>query len=317
MLSVVLLGLSLFLWYALRQPALPEGVVSGNGRIEATEYDIAAKQAGRLDSVFVNEGDMVVAGRTLARMNEDDLVASLDECEAQIRLARNEKLRASAMAAQQAGESSLADKDYARYRKLFDQDVISRQELDHALTKREGLNSAVSATQAQVAEAGSAIEAVIAKSRIIRNNIEDCRLKAPVDGRVLYRLAEPGEVLPAGGRVLTVLDLSDAYMTIFLPSEMAGRLVIGSEARIVLDAFPRMVIPASVSFVSSRAQFTPKEVETSSEREMLMFRIKLKIDPELLRTRLKDIKTGLTGVGYVRLSSSVAWPEALQLRISR
>ena len=107
-------------------------------------------------------------------------------------------------------------------------------------------------------------------------------LKSPIAGRVLYRLAEPGEVLAAGGKVLTVLELTDVYMTIFLPTALAGRIAVGSEARIVLDAVPQYVIPATISFVAARAQFTPKDVETRTEREKLMFRIKVRIDPELL-----------------------------------
>lgn len=314
---VALLFVSVVLyWFFFRSDTLPEGIVSANGRIEATEYDIAPKQGGRLDSVFVREGDMVSAGGTLALMDQADLLATLEESEAQIRLSESRRNQASAALMQQQAESRLARKDYARYSKLLAQDVISRQQFDQARAKMESLEAAVKATGAQLTEAGSGIEAIRAKTRVVKNNLEECRLKTPVDGRVLYRLAEPGEVLPPGGKVVTVLDLTDVYMTVFLPSEMAGRLVVGSEARIVLDAFPEWVIPARISFVASRAQFTPKEVETRSERDKLMFRVKLQIDPELLRTRLRNIKTGLTGEGYVRLSQDTEWPEKLRVRLS-
>ncbi|MEJ1589538.1 HlyD family efflux transporter periplasmic adaptor subunit, partial [Escherichia coli] len=89
----------------------------------------------------------------------------------------------------------------------------------------------------------------------------DSELKAPRDGRIQYRVAEPGEVLAAGGRVLNMVDLADVYMTFFLPTEQAGLLALGSEARLVLDAAPDLVIPANISFVASVAQFTPKTVE--------------------------------------------------------
>ena len=123
---------------------------------------------------------------------------------------------------------------------------------------------------------------------------------------MLYRLAEPGEVLAAGGKVLTVLELTDVYMTIFLPTALAGRIAVGSEARIVLDAVPQYVIPATVSFVAARAQFTPKDVETRTEREKLMFRVKVRIDPELLTKYRDQVKTGLPGVAYVRLNAGAA-----------
>ncbi|HWR00292.1 MAG TPA: HlyD family efflux transporter periplasmic adaptor subunit [Chlorobaculum sp.] len=314
--AALLLSAVIF-WQLFNKQKLPEGIAAGNGRTESTEYDIATKQAGRLDSVFVQEGDMVTAGRVLAIMNTDDLRSSLKESEAQAHVASSERSRASAAVAQYQSERVMAERDYQRFRNLYNQDVVSKQTLDQVSTKKSVTNDAVKATQAQVAGAASSIDVIRAKAQVIKNNIEDARLKSPVDGRVLYRLAEPGEVLPAGGKVLSVLDLSDVCMTIFLPAEQAGRLAIGDQARIVLDAAPKMVIPATVSFVAPRAQFTPKEVETSTEREKLMFRVKLKIDPALLRQHLSQVKTGLPGMAYVRINSTVEWPENLKVRIQQ
>ena len=101
-------------------------------------------------------------------------------------------------------------------------------------------------------------------------------------------------------------------MTVFLPTEEAGRLPLGTEARIVLDALPDYVIPATVTFVSPQAQFTPKQVETRSERDRLMFRVKLRIDADLLRRHAEQVRTGLPGIGYVRLSPDTPWPAWLQ-----
>jgi HlyD family secretion protein len=122
-------------------------------------------------------------------------------------------------------------------------------------------------------------------------------------------------VLPAGGKVVTVLDLADVYMTIFVPTEQAGRVGFGAEARMRLDAFPELVLPASVSFVSPEAQFTPKEVETRTEREKLMFRIKVKIDQALLEQHLEQVKTGIPGVSYIRLADAGEWPDDLAVRL--
>ena len=138
----------------------------------------------------------------------------------------------------------------------------------------------------------------------LKTDIDDCVLKTPIRGRILYRLAEPGEILGAGGKVLTVLELTDVYMTIYLPANQVGKVIIGSAARIKLDAVPEFTLPASVSFVAPEAQFTPREVETRTEREKLMFRIKVKIDPELLKKHIEKVKTGLPGVAYVQLDRS-------------
>jgi HlyD family secretion protein len=175
--------------------------------------------------------------------------------------------------------------------------------------------SIIEASKSQIAESRSSTDAAIAAVEKIKADIEDANLKTSKGGRIQYRMAEPGEVLAAGGKVLTVLDLSDVYMTFFLPESVAGRVAIGADARLVLDAVPQYVIPAKVSFVASQAQFTPKTVETSSERQKMVFRVKAQIDPELLRKYQTRVKTGLPGVAYVQLDSSAQWPDQLLVKL--
>jgi HlyD family secretion protein len=146
----------------------------------------------------------------------------------------------------------------------------------------------------------------------LQTRIDDAVLKSPVRGRVLYRLAEVGEVLAAGGKALTLVNLEDVYMEIFLPSQQAAGLKIGAEARITLDHAPGLAAAAHVSFVSPEAQFTPKQVETKSEREKLMFRVKIQVPEELITTYIERIKTGTRGVGYVKYDESAVWPDWLQ-----
>ena len=109
-----------------------------------------------------------------------------------------------------------------------------------------------------------------------------------------------------------MIDISSVYMDIYLPTLNAGQARIGTDARIVLDAYPDRPIPAKVSFVATQSQFTPKTVETQTERERLMFRIRVRIDPALLRAHAEAVRTGLPGVAYVRLDPAVAWPPRLQ-----
>lgn len=146
----------------------------------------------------------------------------------------------------------------------------------------------------------------------LQTRIDDATLKSPVRGRVLYRLAEVGEVLGPGGKALTLVNLEDVYMEIFLPSDQAAGLKMGAEARITLDHAPGLAAAAHVSFVSPEAQFTPKQVETKSEREKLMFRVKIQVPEELISTYIERVKTGVRGVGYVKYDESAVWPEWLQ-----
>ncbi len=113
--------------------------------------------------------------------------------------------------------------------------------------------------------------------------------------------------------MLSLLDVTDVYMTFFLPTEAAGRVALGSEVRLVLDAAPQYVIPAKVSFVADEAQFTPKTVETQVERLKLMFRVKARVDPKLLREHVEQVKTGLPGVAHVKLDPRAEWPPELRV----
>jgi HlyD family secretion protein len=242
---------------------------------------------------------------------------------------QSEIKQAMAAIAQRESELKLAEREFERSGELLKRELIPRQEFDEDQTKKFTAEAALAMEQArrvtaeaalqaagfQVNQGDAAIEAARAAIDRIKTDIDDSRIQSPIRGRVLYRLAEPGEVLAAGGKVLTVLELSDVYMTIFLPTGLAGQLNIGAQARIVLDAAPQVVIPATVSFVAPRSQFTPREVETKTEREKLMFRVKVKIDPEVLKKNIDRVKTGLPGVAYVRLDGNTPWPEKLQARL--
>jgi len=302
-------------WQYLQKPELPEGIASGNGRLEATEVNITTKYPGRLSEVNVREGDDVTAGQVLARMDVRELEAELHQAQAQVTQTQKQRIAAAAIITQRKSEVTLAEKSLARSRELYENQNIPIEQLQRSETTVQTAHAALSAADAGLALADAAIDAARARVESVRTRIDDSALKTPITGRVLYRLAEPGEVLPAGGKVFTVLDLTDAFMTIFLPTIQVGRLRIGDEARIIFDAIPEYTIPARVSFVSPEAQFTPKEVETRTEREKLMFRVKVRIDPALLAKHSAIIKTGVPGVAYVRIRSDIRWPESLQVRL--
>ena len=303
------------LWQNLQKPELPIGIASGNGRLDATEVDITTKYPGRVEAVTVKEGDNVKAGQVLARIEVRELQAEMRQAEAQVTQARKQRSAAEAFIMQRKSEVVLAEKNLSRARELYENQNISIEQLQSIETAVQTAQAALAAARAELANTEALIEAALARVETVRTRIEDSVLTTPIDGRVLYRLAEPGEVLPSGGKVLTVLNLLDASMTIFLPTGQAGRLRIGDEARVVLDAISEYIIPAKVTFVSPEAQFTPKEVETRTEREKLMFRVKVQVDPELLAKHSDIMKSGVPGTAYVRLSSDVSWPERLQVRL--
>jgi len=340
---VLAAGVTFYAWRSLRPHGLPEGFVSSNGRIEATEIDVAAKIAGRILEISVQEGDLVAAGQVLARMDTSVLEAQRREAEAQLEVAQiavetsklvvtqreAEKSAAQSVVEQRAAELDAAQKQLVRTEPLEAEQAVTPLQVDNDRASVQAKKAALSAAKAQVA--ASEAEILTARSQIVRANanvegarasiqriqadIDDSELKSPRDGRVQYRIAEAGEVVPAGGRVLNVVDLSDVYMTFYLPTETAGRIPQGAEVHLVLDAFSQYVIPAKATFVADVAQFTPKTVQTEEERLKLTFRIKAHIDPDLLKKYIAQVKTGLPGMAYVQLDPKAEWPPELQVRL--
>ena len=332
-----------YAWKQWQASHAHEGLAGGNGRIEATEVDIATKLGGRVEEILVGEGDFVKAGEPLARMQITSLQAQYEEAvagkdravhnvaasKAQVALRQSDHAAALAVVAQREADLDAAQRRLARSETLTREGASSAQELDDdrarvrgaqaalkaALAQAAAAQAAITAAQAQVTGADSAVVAAQATVQRVAAELDDSTLLAPRDGRVQFRLAQPGEVLGAGGKVLNLVDLADVYMSFFLPETVAGRVALGSEVRIVLDAAPQFVIPAKVSFVSATAQFTPKTVETASERQKLMFRVKAQLDPQLLQKHLTQVKTGLPGQAWVLAEPGAQWPAHLQVKL--
>lgn len=340
--AALVVGVGAWGWHMLKPAAGPQGLGSGNGRIDATQIDIATQAAGRVIEVLVHEGDSVKVGQVLARMKVDTLEAQRDQAAARVEQAsadintakvmvglRERDLAATAARTLvQLADLKMARQHLARSENLAKDGAASAQQRDDDRDRVVSLEAAVAASVAQEAVAQQAV--VAAKAMVLSNlaarkaaeaslaqveaSLDDSILVAPTAARVQSRLAEPGEVLGNGGKVLNMIDLTDVYMTFFVPEEVAGRIALGAEARIAVDAFPNEAIPAKISFVDSTAQFTPKTVETANERQKLMFRVKAKVDADWMQQHLPQVKTGVPGVAWVKLDPNAAWPSNLQVK---
>ncbi|TCL90686.1 HlyD family secretion protein [Rhizobium sp. PP-WC-2G-219] len=338
-------GGAVFAGYILKPSDGPNNIASGNGRIEAVEIDVSARSAGRIKDILVEEGEFVRVGQIIANMDTLQIEAQRREAEAQSRRAaigvdtarsqltqrEAEKDAAVAVVAQRDAELDAANRRLARSVQLATNGTVSAQILDDDRAKMHAATATVAAAKAQFAstqaaigaansqiiDAQAAVEAATATVERIDADIDDSALKSPRDGRVQFRVAQPGEVLAPGGRVLNLVDLGDVYMTFFLPTAEAGRVALGADVRLVLDAANQFIIPAKVSFVADVAQFTPKTVETAEERQKLMFRVRARIDPGLLRKYITQVKTGLPGMAYVRLDPDMPWPASLDTNLAK
>ncbi len=299
-------------YWQKRKSALPAGIVSGNGRLEAKLVDVAAKESLRVKKILVDEGNIVAPGQVVVQMDTLTLEAELAAGKQKVAAAQEQIAAANAAIVKRNSEIALAKLELERTRKLLQDRAASQEQYDIRQTAVQTNMAGLAEDEAHLQTAKQEVEVAQANVAVTQTRIDDATLKSPVRGRVLYRLAEVGEVLSPGGKALTLVNLEDVYMEIFLPSEEAARARIGSEARITLDAAPGLAAPGYVSFVSPEAQFTPKQVETRSERSKLMFRVKLQVPGELVASYIEYVKTGIRGVGYVKMDQYAVWPARLQ-----
>lgn len=300
-------------WQQQIASRLPAGLALGNGRIEADQVDISTKIAGRVQEISVQEGDMTKVNQVVARIDSAELDALLLRARADVAQAESTVAEVQTVIVQRRSELRLAEQNLERTSQLVAQGYDTKEKLQQRISAMDTAKAVLDAAHASLVRAQRSVEAAQAEQKRIKTQIEDCTLVSPVAGRVLYRLTEPGEVLGVGGKVLTIVSLADVYMEIFLPAAQAALVSVGNEARIKLDVLD-VAIPATVSFISPQSQFTPKQVETPSERAKLMFRVKVRVSPELVRKHIERVKTGVRGVAYVRLDGDAKpdWPAVVQ-----
>ena len=302
-----------YAWRQYQASQLPPGIVSVNGRVEATQVDISTKIPGRVVEIVPHEGDFVTPGEVVARIDTSETAAQLHQAEASAELARQTLVTRQAAVASDEAQLSFANEQMRRTATLVDKGWSTHETYDLREQQLKSADAALRAAQSQVDEARAAVKTADARVEELKAVVDDSTIRSPVRGRVQYRLVEPGAVVPPGGKIATVIDLADVYTTVFLPALQAGRLRIGDEARVVVDAAPEYVFPASVSFVAPESQFTPKTVEVQSEREQLVFRVKLQAPLNLLKGIEDEVKAGLRGVGYVRIDPAAQWPARLAI----
>ncbi|HEX3130066.1 MAG TPA: HlyD family efflux transporter periplasmic adaptor subunit [Thermoanaerobaculia bacterium] len=301
-------------WYytTSRKPKADGGLVAF-GTVEATDAQLGFQAPGRVVSIAPREGDRVTAGQELARLERSELEARRAQAEAQVAAARanlselehgsRQELIAQARAAHTAAAErrSDAERDVARTRRLYEGGAVSREALDKAQTALDVARSQQTqaaeqlrllqagpsretkdAARAQVAQAEAAVRGVDAT---LGNTV----LAAPFDGVVTVRHREPGEIVPAGSPVVTVMDPRSRYVRIYIPENRVGAVRIGTRAAITADTYPGKTYPGEVSFIASEAEFTPKSVQTTEERVRLVYEVKVRVtgDPGF------DLKPGL------------------------
>ena len=293
---------------------LPAGFAQSNGRLELNRLDVASLYAGRVKAMPVDEGSDVAEGDVLAELSSDTSNSRVAAARAQKQRAQESAARVDAEIKAHEQRLKVAQMELDNALVLKRGELVSDSEVSKRLADRDSAAASVQAARAARGEALAAVNAAQAQIDEAASANHDMLIRSPKAGRVEYRIAEVGNVLPAGGKVVSLLDPSDASMNIFLPNAQISRLKVGGEARIVLDGLDA-VFPAEISFIARDAQFTPKSVETASEREKLMFKVKLKIPVETAMKYDRLLKGGMTGNGFVRMDEEKEWPAGLAVKL--
>jgi HlyD family secretion protein len=308
-LSVVIIAVY---WLYLK-PSESTDFYQTNGRIEAEQVLVASKFAARIDKIFIEEGQYIEAGGKIAQLDMKQIESQYKASLAQIQQAQKAANEANTVLKVRKEEADLALSQWKRGNQLKEKGFLSDQDFDKLTTQKLTSESAVELAYAGVEQAKAAIDVATANAEQLESVLDDGLILAPRSGRIQYLLSQEGEVLAAGGRLAALLDLQQVYMSVFVPSQIMTRLPLDAQARLSFSSTPNIVVPAKVTFIASEAQFTPKAVETESERDNLMFKIKLSIPKALLEQHEKQIKTGVRGNAFIRLNDSIEWPETLKL----
>jgi len=300
-------------YYASRRPEKTDGALVASGTVEATDAQLGFQAPGRIIALTPREGDRVTAGQELARLDRAELEAKRAQSEAQVEAAqaalaelesgsrREEIAQARAALAVAEERRQDAERDLGRTRRLFEGGAVSREALDKA---QVGLDVAraqrtQAAEQLRLVEAGprqerkAAARAQVSQAEAAVQGVEatlsNTVLTAPFDGVVTVRHREPGEVVPAGSPVLTLMDPRSRFVRIYIPENRVGAVRLGTRAAITADTYPGKTYPGEVSFIASEAEFTPKSVQTTEERVRLVYEVKVRVtgDAEF------DLKPGL------------------------
>lgn len=304
---LILLIAGAMIWsYLQPESKLPAGFAVSNGRLELKRIDVATLYAGRVEKMLVDEGDEVEVGQILSELSSAQSRSRLAGAQAVEKQAQKAVLRAEAEVNNQRHQQRLAQLEFDNARQMKRENLISATELKQRQSALNSANASVEAAVAAQAEAVAAVERAKADIDAATSADEDMRILSPKLGRIEYRLVDEGNVVGEGNNIVSLLDPTDASMNIFLSTHEVSRLKIGDEARIALDGVSA-VFPATISFISKDAQFTPKSVETQDERANLVFKVKLKIPSDVALKYRRLLKAGMRGNGFVRTDETQPW----------
>jgi HlyD family secretion protein len=289
---LVVLGLTVYVYFWRIKPAREyDPTVRGSGSIEATTVVVSAKLAARILTLAVAEGDPVKTGQVLATLQCDEPQARLAAAEAALAQAqaltaqaRAGEAQARAQGAPLKTQEKLASKERDRALSLYKSAGATQRTVDQAETTVTSLGEQVTAASLGVDVAARNVRVAEAQVTVAEKNLElartqvvECTLLSPLDGVVLARNHEPGELVLPGSSLLKLGKLDEVYTWIYVPNEEVGRVRLGAKVELKADTYPDRVFAGQVARVNQEAEFTPKSIQTKEDRTRLVFGVKVTI----------------------------------------
>lgn len=299
-------AVALGLWWTDTTGAasLPDGIVAASGRIEARRVRVASAVDGRVLALHVAEGDRIEAGDRIIRLDDRSLEATVRRTRASVAAAEAAEEEAGRRIGALEVRLALARREAERTRRLYQENAVSRQELDRAEATVDQLEAERRAAESARESSRQRAEAARADRRSARIRLGEARVTAPADGRVEHQLVRVGEMTSHGQPLVTLLLTDSMEVRVYLPLETAGRISAGDEARVYLDAHPDRFFRGTVERVASDAEFTPRDVHMPDDRTTLVYGVDIRVGEG--RGELAD---GFPADVFLRVDPSVPWPE--------
>ena len=313
-----------FLYYLFTRDKEEEGTfIKVSGNIEATEVDVGFKVSGRIVSRFFEEGDWVDQGKVLAKLDDEDLRNRLDVARAtlmsaQARLSkllagsRPEEIRQAEANLNQA-KFDLENKEtqYERMKSLFEKKVVPKETSDNAeaafkiaeasfqKAKENYLLVKEGPRKEDIEDARAQLDQARASVKLNETQLSYTTLNSPISGVVLVKSGEIGEVVNPGTSIITMADIENVWLKAYIPETDLSKVTWGQEVIVTTDLRPKKEYKGKISFISSQAEFTPKQIQTEKERVTLVYRIKVDIS-----NKDRELKPGMPADGRILLESS-------------
>jgi HlyD family secretion protein len=296
---VLFVGLSL---YFFKKQEKPKGVLILHGRVEGKEINISSKVQGRIIRLYKRESDSVKKGELLAELRPDEYLAMLYSAQKEVQAAEETVLMAQSYLIKSQAKVEQAKKDLERYRALFQEGVVSKRDLEIAELNYISALAELKVNERYVAQSKAKRSSALQKLKEVEVYFRETKIYAPADGVILSRVAEEGEVVNPGQVIYTMVDLNKLYIKVYIPEPELGKVKLGQQARVYVDAYPDRYFNGTLTRVYEKAEFTPKNVETKDERVKLVFGAEVSVEnPEGL------LKPGMPADVVLKVDPKAEW----------